>query len=76
MHYLLKIREEIKKLASGHISHSAALRLGKSALFLRFFEKSCGKRPHTAPAAFKPDTASSPAALFPFGSFASRLRRE
>jgi hypothetical protein len=34
--YLLKIREEIKKLASGHISHRAALRLEKMPLFANF----------------------------------------
>jgi hypothetical protein len=34
--YLLKIREEIKKLASGHISHRTALRLEKMALFSLF----------------------------------------
>jgi hypothetical protein len=39
MHYLLKIREEIKKLASGHISHSAALRLGKIGFFCDFSKK-------------------------------------
>jgi hypothetical protein len=39
--YLLKIREEIKKLASGHISHSTALRLEKSALFSLFPKYFC-----------------------------------
>jgi hypothetical protein len=34
--YLLKVREEIKKLASGHISHRTALRLEKMALFSLF----------------------------------------
>src|SRR5215207_5116951 len=40
VHCLLRIREEIKKLASGHISHDAASRLGKmaeNAIFLKFF---------------------------------------
>jgi hypothetical protein len=36
---LLKIREEIEKLASGHISHTAALRLEKMALFGNFLKK-------------------------------------
>jgi hypothetical protein len=39
VHYLLKIREEIKKLASGHISHRTALRLEKMALFAIFLKK-------------------------------------
>jgi hypothetical protein len=38
--YLLKIREEIEKLASGHISHTAALRLEKKPLFANFLKKS------------------------------------
>jgi hypothetical protein len=38
--YLLKIREEIKKLASGHISHRTALRLEKMPLFANFLKKS------------------------------------
>jgi hypothetical protein len=37
--YLLKIREEIKKLASGHISHRTALRLKKMPLFAIFLKK-------------------------------------
>jgi hypothetical protein len=37
--YLLKIREEIKKLASGHISHRTALRLEKMPLFANFQKK-------------------------------------
>jgi hypothetical protein len=37
--YLLKIREEIKKLASGHISHTTALRLEKMPLFANFLKK-------------------------------------
>jgi hypothetical protein len=37
--YLLKIREEIKKLASGHISHRTALRLEKMPLFANFLKK-------------------------------------
>jgi hypothetical protein len=74
MHYLLKIREEIKKLASGHISHRAALRLEKSALFCDFSKKVVENAP-SRPAALKPDThqARPP---FSLGSFASRLRRE
>jgi len=38
VHCLLRIREEIKKLASGHISHDAVSRLGKmgeKAIFLK-----------------------------------------
>ncbi|HEX7955680.1 MAG TPA: hypothetical protein VF508_01990, partial [Pyrinomonadaceae bacterium] len=42
VHCLLQIREEIKKLASGHISHRAALRLGKKPLFANFLEKKAG----------------------------------
>jgi hypothetical protein len=44
--YLLKIREEIKKLASGHISHATALRLEKMALFSlfpKYFCSECGR---------------------------------
>jgi hypothetical protein len=48
---LLKIREEIEKLASGHISHGVALRLEKipiSPLFFQIFLRLDGKQ--------KPDT--------------------
>jgi hypothetical protein len=53
--YLLKIREEIKKLATGHISHTAALRLEKMPLFANFLKKSVendrpdARRPELSP---------------------------
>jgi hypothetical protein len=50
--YLLKIREEIEKLASGHISHTAALRLEKMPLFANFLKKSVE---NDRPAARRPE---------------------
>jgi hypothetical protein len=44
---LLQIREEIKKLASGHISHDAASRLDKMALSA-FFLKNFKLKPRQA----------------------------